>query len=194
MRSRFFVIQIKDQSASLERRVAHVTKKFVGAGKTLHIVRDKRITGALKLAQRTKVRTGIRGCPTKMPVSEIVKIASNSSKNKLALASTLGISNTTASRYCQTVAKCHLTLQETLATWLLSQLEQHPPSFVGDNWIWDETGQSMRVNLEFESVALCAAQGASCWKVFIVRVKVLWGWVSPDGAVKVSGVFRSAPQ
>ena len=61
---------------------------------------------------------------------------------------------------------------------------------MGDNWIWDEAGQSMTVNLEFERVALGAAQGASCWKMFVVRVKVIWGWVTAGEPVKVSGVLR----
>ena len=82
-----------------------------------------------------------------------------------------------------------MTLQEILAAWLLSQLERHRPSFVGDNWIWDETGQTMTVKLEFERVALGAAQGASCWKVFVVRIKVIWGWLVPGEPVKVSGVL-----
>ena len=83
-----------------------------------------------------------------------------------------------------------MTLQEILAAWLLSELERHRSSFVGDNWIWDETGQSMTVKLEFERVALGAAQGASCWKVFVVRVKVIWGWLAAGEPVKVSGVLR----
>ena len=124
-----------------------------------------------------------------MMISDIVKIANNASKNKSVLASTYGISRITAMRYCKTVAQCYMTLQEILATWLLSELQQHPPDFVGDNWIWDETGQSMTVKLEFERVALGAAQGASCWKVFVVRVKVIWGWLVQDEPVKVSGVL-----
>ena len=153
----FFVTQ--EQAAALTKCVAIVNKRSLGAGKTLHVVRDrKRITGSLILCHKKCARVGVRGNPTKMMISDIVKIANNASKNKSVLASTYGISRITAMRDCKSVAQCYMTLQEILATWLLSQLERHPPSFVGDNWIWDETGQSMTVKLEFERVALGAAQ------------------------------------
>jgi hypothetical protein len=145
----------------------------------------RKLVGELRLVGKKSSRKGIFGAPRVLSNHMILEVAKSRSRNKQTLANILHVDAHTITRSNNSVALCSLTLSDILGLWILQSLEALPeskrPTFCVSHTRWDETGQKIQVPIVRE-----AAANASAWTVFVCRIRLLWGWISEDGAA--SGV------